>query len=206
MIKKFGNLELKVVENEWNVYFDMALVMLEEIMSNNKANRPTVMIVPVGPTEQYPILARLINQLGVSLKNVHFFNMDEYLLTPDTCISAEDKMSFKHRMNSEFYSLVNPELIMPKNQRHFPEPGKEAEYDALIDSLGGVDLCLVVLGLTGTSPLMKQWTKTILLLRKNLRTLVQEYYPSPEKHRRSMPMAISVETCAECHGGVSRSE
>lgn len=149
MIKKFGNLELKVVDNEWNVYFDMALVMLEEIMNNNKANRPTVMIVPVGPTEQYPILARLINQLGVSLKNVHFFNMDEYMLTPDTCISAEDKMSFKHRMNREFYEAVHPELVMPKNQRHFPEPGKEAEYDALIEALGGVDLCLGGLGING---------------------------------------------------------
>ena len=130
-------------------YFDMALVMLEEIMYNNKANRPTVMIVPVGPTEQYPILARLANQLGVSLKNVHFFNMDEYMITPEKCIDADDKMSFKYRMNSEFYSVVKPELIIPEDQRHFPEPGKEKEYDAMIDKLGGVHLCLGGLGING---------------------------------------------------------
>ena len=148
-MKTIGNLELKVVDNEWNVYFDMALVMLEEIMDNNKANRPTVMIVPVGPTDQYPILARLVNQLGVSLKNVHFFNMDEYMITPEKCIAEDDKMSFKNRMNSEFYARVNSELIMPKEQRHFPEPGKEAEYDAMIEDLGGADLCLGGLGING---------------------------------------------------------
>ena len=107
------------------------------------------MIVPVGPTQQYPILARLINQLKVSLKNVWFFNMDEYMPTPDKAIDENHPMSFKKRMNDEFYSLVNEELIMPKSQRLFPEPGKEKEYDSLIKSLGGVDLCLGGLGING---------------------------------------------------------
>ena len=39
------------------------------------------MIVPVGPTDQYPILADMVNRLNISLKNVHFFNMGESLLT-----------------------------------------------------------------------------------------------------------------------------
>ena len=82
MIKTIGNIELKVVEKEWDVYFDMALAMLKEIMENNAKGKPTVMIVPVGPTEQYPILARLVNQLNISLKNVWFFNMDEYMISP----------------------------------------------------------------------------------------------------------------------------
>ena len=31
-MKKINNINFKVVENEWDVYFDMALVMLDEIM------------------------------------------------------------------------------------------------------------------------------------------------------------------------------
>jgi glucosamine-6-phosphate deaminase len=107
------------------------------------------MIVPVGPTQQYPILARLVNQLKVSLKNVWFFNMDEYLLSPDKTVSYDDPISFHYRMNKEFYELVDEKLLMPENQRLFPEPGKEAEYDKLIDDLGGVDLCLGGLGING---------------------------------------------------------
>ena len=38
---------------------------------------------------------------------------------------------------------------MPESQRHFPEPGKEKEYDKMIEELGGVDLCLGGLGING---------------------------------------------------------
>ena len=116
---------LKSVPTEYDVYFDMALTMLEEIVKRNEKGEKTVMIVPVGPTQQYPILAEMVNRLGVSLKNVHFFNMDEYMPTPDTVIAKEDPMSFFGRMKREFYDRVRPDLIMPESQRHFPEPGKE---------------------------------------------------------------------------------
>lgn len=149
METKVNNITFKTVPQEWDVYFDMAMAMLEEIMKNNEAGKRTVMIVPVGPTNQYPILARLVNQLRVPLHNVWFFNMDEYLITPDTCIDFNDKMSFHKRMNDEFYSRVDKDLVMPESQRLFPMPGKEAEYDALIESLGGVDMCLGGLGING---------------------------------------------------------
>ncbi len=149
MEKKINGITFRSVEKEWDVYFDMALVMLDTIMKNNELGKRTVMIVPVGPTDQYPILARLINSLNVSLKNVWFFNMDEYLVTPTKCIDFCDKMSFHKRMEDEFYSKIKPELLMSKSQRLFPEPGREKEYDDLIESLGGADLCLGGLGING---------------------------------------------------------
>ena len=60
--------------------------------------------------------------------------MDEYLITPDKPVSYDDPISFHYRMNKEFYELVDRELIMPENQRLFPEPGKEEEYDKLFES------------------------------------------------------------------------
>ena len=149
MKKQVNGINFRTVETEWDVYFDMALRMLEEVMKNNAAGKKTVMIVPVGPTQQYPIFARLVNQLSVSLKNVWFFNMDEYMNTPSTTIPNDDKMSFHKRMNDEFYSRVREDLVMPENQRLFPQPGKEKEYDEKIEELGGVDLCLGGLGING---------------------------------------------------------
>lgn len=143
------NMNKKVVRTEWDVYFDMALTMLETIMENNRQNKRTVMIVPVGPTDQYPILARLINSLKVSLKNVWFFNMDEYMVSDTQVIDVCDPLSFKARMDREFYLRVDSELVMPESQRLFPCPSKEAEYDALLESLGGADLCLGGLGING---------------------------------------------------------
>lgn len=149
MEKTINGVRCRVVPGEWDVYFDMALTMYEEIVKNNAQGKPTVFIVPVGPTEQYPILAKLINSQRVSLKNVHFFNMDEYLITPTQRIDDGDKMSFHGRMQREFYDRVDPELVMPESQRHFPEPGQEAEYDRMIAELGGPDICFGGLGING---------------------------------------------------------
>jgi len=139
----------KTVEKEADVYFDMALAMLEEIMTHNAKGEKTVMIVPVGPTDQYPILAQLVNRLNVSLKNVHFFNMDEYMLSETEAVGPDDPLSFYGRMKREFYDRVRQDLVMPECQRHFPAPGKEAEFDRLIESLGGVDACFGGLGING---------------------------------------------------------
>ncbi len=141
--------ELKVVDTEWDVYFDMALCMLDVIMKNNAKNKKTVMIVPVGPTDQYPILAKLVNRLRVSLKNVYFFNMDEYMWDADTMIEKDHPMSFKQRMETSFYSLVDADLVMPTSQRLFPSAEDPAAYDRMIEELGGVDLCLGGLGING---------------------------------------------------------
>ncbi|MGN1094122.1 MAG: glucosamine-6-phosphate isomerase [Candidatus Neoclostridium sp.] len=149
MEKNVNGIIIKTVPKEWDVYFDMALTMLEEIIRNNEAGKKTVMIVPVGPTEQYPILAKLVNRLNVSLKNVYFFNMDEYLVAPDKVIDSGDKMSFHGRMNSEFYERVDPKLVMDVSHRLFPEPKKEVRYDKLLEELGGADLCLGGLGING---------------------------------------------------------
>lgn len=45
-------------------------------------------------------------------------------------------------MNRVLYSQIDPELNMPESQRLFPEPKREDELDALIDSFGKVDCCL----------------------------------------------------------------
>ena len=149
MEKKINGIMFKTVAKEWDVYFDMAMAMLEEIMKNNEQGKKTVMIVPVGPTDQYPILARLVNQLKVSLKNVWFFNMDEYMYSPTEMIDPNHFMSFEKRMNDEFQSRVDEALVMPKEQRLFPRVGKEKEYDELIEKLGGVDMCFGGLGING---------------------------------------------------------
>ena len=55
------------------------------------------------------------------------------MMSSDEVIPEEDAMSFKGRMNRDFYNRVNPELVMPESQRHFPEPGREEEYDKMIE-------------------------------------------------------------------------
>ncbi len=140
---------LKLMPSEYDVYLDMAMTMLDAILRCRDEGRPCAMIVPVGPTGQYPILAELVNRMGISLKHVHIFNMDEYLMTPTQPIDPGHPMSFHARMEKDLYSRLREDLAVPFGQRHFPEPGKEQEYDRMIEDIGGIELCLGGLGING---------------------------------------------------------
>ncbi len=147
--KVINNIVCRVVEGEVDVYFDMAKAMFDEIVEHNSRGERTVMIVPVGPTDQYPILADMINRNNISLKNVHFFNMDEYMWSKTEMIAYDDPLCFSGRMKREFYDRVRPDLVMPESLRHFPEAGREAEYDKMLEDLGGADACFGGLGING---------------------------------------------------------
>ena len=54
------------------VFYELALEMLNCIKANNAAGKKTVFICPVGPVGQYPIFVRLVNRERVSLKNCWF--------------------------------------------------------------------------------------------------------------------------------------
>lgn len=140
---------LVVMENNEAVFKAMAEEMAEEIKRKNELGEKTVFICPVGPVGQYPYFTELVNNENISLKNVWFINMDEYLTEEKEWIDESDKLSFRGFMNRTVYSKIKPELVMPENQRVFPDP-KNTEYiQGLIRELGGVDICFGGIGING---------------------------------------------------------
>ena len=139
---------LKSVPTEYDVYFDMALTMLEEIVKRNEKGEKTVMIVPVGPTQQYPILAEKINAAKQDLSHVWFINMDEYLDENDQ--NVDDKnLSFHHSMEVNFYGRLLPHLRPAADRCLFPDPNDPAAIDQLLEDLGGADISLTGVGING---------------------------------------------------------
>lgn len=140
---------LKIVDTEEDIYYHMALDMFEHIAANNQAGKNTVFIVPVGPVGQYKKLAWLCNKNRVNLKNVWFFNMDEYLDDQDQPIPPTHPLSFEGFMNREFYDVMEEELNIPPEQRIFPKPGREDEIFRLMQEAGGVDVAYGGIGING---------------------------------------------------------
>ncbi len=64
----------------------------------------------------------MVNEQNISLKNVWFINMDEYLTDDKEWIDKEDKLSFRGFMDRTVYTKIKPELVMPEEQRIFPDP------------------------------------------------------------------------------------
>ena len=131
------------------VFAELALDMVAAVEANNAAGRPTVLILPVGPTGQYPYFVRLVARRGLSLKHCWFINMDEYLGADGEWLPVTHPLSFRGFMASAVYDRLPAALVMPPDQRVFPDPGDLGRIPRLIADLGGVDLCVAGLGLNG---------------------------------------------------------
>lgn len=138
-----------VMEDNAAVFQTMAQEMADEIKRKNALGEKTVFICPVGPVGQYPYFVDMVNSENISLKNVWFINMDEYLTDDKEWIDASDKLSFRGFMERTVYSQIKPELVMPKEQRVFPDPHDLEHIQKLIAELGGVDICFGGIGING---------------------------------------------------------
>ena len=142
-------LPLIVMEDNPTVFRAMAEEMVEEIKRINARGENTVMICPVGPVGQYPFFVDMVNEQEVSLKKVWFINMDEYLTDEKKWIPKEHPLSFRGFMDRTVYSRIRQELVMPEEQRIFPDPENTGYIQEIIDKLGGVDICFGGIGING---------------------------------------------------------
>lgn len=131
------------------VFKDMADEMADEIIKHNAAGEKTVFICPVGPVGQYPYFVDRVNAEGISLKNVWFINMDEYLDDDKQWVPMDHPLSFRSFMERTVYTKIRPELLMPEAQRVFPDPCRTEYIPELIESLGGVDIAFGGIGING---------------------------------------------------------
>ena len=146
---KGAKLPVIVMEDNAAVFQSMAEEMTEEIKKNNAAGKKTVFICPVGPVGQYPYFVEMVNKEKISLKNVWFINMDEYLDDDKKWVPETHPLSFRGFMNRTVYSQIDPELVMPEEQRVFPDPENVEYIPQLIEKLGGVDICFGGIGING---------------------------------------------------------
>lgn len=131
------------------VFREIAQEMAQEIKRKNALGEKTVFICPVGPVGQYPYFVDLVNSENISLKDVWFLNMDEYLTDEKEWIGMDDSLSFRGFMERTVYTKIRPELVIPKDQRIFPDPHNPRHMAEVIDQLGGVDICFGGIGING---------------------------------------------------------
>lgn len=149
LLNKGAKLPVIVMEDNTAVFQSMAEEMTEEIKKNNAEGKKTVFICPVGPVGQYPYFVEMVNKEKISLKNVWFINMDEYLDDDKKWVPETHPLSFRGFMNRTVYSQIDPELVMPEGQRVFPDPENVEYIPQLIEKLGGVDICFGGIGING---------------------------------------------------------
>ena len=82
-------------------------------------SKPSGICGPIGPTEQLPLVARLVNELNISLKNCHFWGMDEWVVDGKKA-SIDFPLGFAKADMELCFDRIRPELSIPKENLHFP--------------------------------------------------------------------------------------
>ncbi len=110
-------------------------------------DNPVGICGPIGPTEQLPLVARMVNALDVKLHNAHFWGMDEWVENGQP-VSIDHPLSFAKADLDLCFHRIRPELRMPEQNIHFPL--NLDEYSRSYDSVR----CLVMQGGQGE---VKHW-------------------------------------------------
>jgi glucosamine-6-phosphate deaminase len=84
------------------------------------ASRPVGVCGPIGPTEHLPLVARMVNELGPSLADAHFWGMDEWVVDGKE-VAPTHPLSFERADRELCFDRIRPELRMPEGNLHFPK-------------------------------------------------------------------------------------
>ena len=120
-----------------------------EIRENNSKNKQTRLILPVGPTGQYPLLAEIINNEKISLSNCWFFFMDENCDENGKAFGREHPLSFKGEAERLFLSRLDDPCGLQPERVIFPDQDNIGTLEAQIEEVGGVDTCYGGIGIHG---------------------------------------------------------
>jgi glucosamine-6-phosphate deaminase len=135
-------------------------------------DNPVGICGPIGPTEQLPLVALLVNELNLDLKSAHFWGMDEWFKDGRETPSAHP-LSFERADRELCFDRIRPELQMPEANLHFPK----ANVSTYEDSYKSVR-CAVMQGGQGE---VKHWAFNDPVRREGV---YKDNPPSPAEYRQ----------------------
>jgi glucosamine-6-phosphate deaminase len=134
-----------LVNEPQDVHRRFANDLWQDISSARDEGREISLIVPLGPTGQFALLAKRLNEERMSLEHVTFFGMDEWLDWQGRPFDSGHPYSLIGRFHRLFLDRVDDELRPPPENVIFPtpleldRPGEElARRGNLVATYGGV--------------------------------------------------------------------
>src|ERR1035437_5877009 len=75
---------------------------------------------PIGPTEQLPLVARMVNELQLDLSNAHFWGMDEWYINGKEA-DVTHPLSFERADRELCFNRIDTKYRIPESNLHFPK-------------------------------------------------------------------------------------
>lgn len=143
---------------------------------------------PIGPTEQLPLVARMINELKIDLKNAHFWGMDEWVIEGKE-VDINHPLSFQKADLELCFNRIKGELRMPDSNLHFPAVDSEKYDNSWISGIR----CAVMQGGQGD---VKHWAFNDPVKREGK---YQDFPPTPAEYRAFSTRVVNLHpiTCMQ---------
>lgn len=136
-------------------------------------DNPTGLCGPIGPTEQLPLVAQIVNDLEVDVRNGHFWAMDEWYIDGKEA-PYDHPLNFTRTDMEMCFDRIDKKLRMPDENLHFLKADSIDEYTASYDQAK----CLVMQGGQGE---VKHWAFNDPVKREGK---YADNPPTPEEYRK----------------------
>jgi glucosamine-6-phosphate deaminase len=163
---------------------------LEYITSWKQAStgNPVGICGPIGPTEQLPLVARMVNELKLNLSDAHFWGMDEWFVNGKE-IDVTHPLSFEKADREFCFDRIDKKLRLQESNLHFPK----ADLSSYINSWDCGIRCAVMQGGQGDT---KHWAFNDPVRREGK---YKDIPPSPEEFRKLRTRVVELHpiTCMQ---------
>jgi glucosamine-6-phosphate deaminase len=136
-------------------------------------SEPAGICGPIGPTEQLPLVAQIVNDLEVDVRNGHFWAMDEWYQNGRE-VPPTHPLSFARADLELCFNRIDKRFRMPDANLHFLRADNIAEYTKSYDQAR----CLVMQGGQGE---VKHWAFNDPLPRAGNH---EDAPPAPAEYRK----------------------
>lgn len=137
------------------------------------ADNPVGICGPIGPTEQLPLVARIVDALELDVRSGHFWGMDEWVVD-GLEVPPTHPLSFERADRELCFNGIDRKLRMPDANLHFPK----ADTREFRRSWRSGVRCAVMQGGQGD---VKHWAFNDPVRRRGKH---KDAPPSPEEYRK----------------------
>lgn len=176
-LRRRARVAFRLLPNVQALLADFARSIADEIRDGNRRGEPRRLILPVGPVAHYPLLVEICNRERISWKNVHIFQMDEFLDWQGRPLPLDHPLSFEGFLRRELLGRLDAELRPPASQLWTPSPFAPDRISQALAELGGADVCYGGIGYHGhvafNEPPLSRWYRiSVEELRNSLTRVV----------------------------------
>lgn len=136
-------------------------------------SEPAGICGPIGPTEQLPLVARIVNDLEIDVRNGHFWAMDEWYMDGKE-VPFTHPLSFARADLELCFNRIEKKLRMPDENLHFLRADNIEEYSRSYDRFQ----CVLMQGGQGE---VKHWAFNDPVKREGK---YRDNPPGPEEYRK----------------------